>query len=51
VGKNSRFWRHNQVEDVLLKICKGFGFQVENQQLHGHGVMPNGDPQSSEENS
>jgi hypothetical protein len=26
VGKISRYWRHDQVEDVLLKICKEVGF-------------------------
>ena len=51
VGKNSRYWRHDQVEDVLLKICKEVGFQVENQPLYGHGVMPNSDSQGSEKSS
>ena len=51
VGKHSRYWRHDQVEDVLLTICKEVGFQVENQPLYGRAVMPNGDPQGSKKSS
>ena len=48
---NERYWRHDQAKDVLLKICKKVRFQVENQPLYGHGVMPNGDPQGSEKST
>ena len=51
MGNNSRYCRHDQVEDVLLKICKEVGFQIENQPLYGYGVKSNKDSQSSEENS
>ena len=29
IGRGSRLWRHNQVEAMMLKLCKEVGYQVD----------------------
>ena len=50
-GKSSRFWRHNQVEDMILKLCKEVGHQAESQAVYGHGSIPNSNPKDSDEDN
>ena len=48
VGEGIRHWRHNQVEDMILKLCKEVGYQVKSQPLYGHGIIPNSSHEDSE---
>jgi hypothetical protein len=48
VDEGTRHWRHNQVEDLILKLCKEVGYQVKSQPFYGHGVIPNSSPEDSE---
>ena len=42
---------HNQVEDMILKLCKVVGYQVKSQPFYGHGIIPNSSPEDSDEGS
>jgi len=39
---------YNQVEDMILKLCKEVGYQVKSQPLYGHGIIPNSSHEDSE---